>query len=721
MKNLYKLFLILFLANATILHGYCVGTSDDFVNDYMNLQNNLGDNNDLRTNSVKKEVKEALETKKENKENKEKKSKKKEDKSKLETNVTNLDLKSDELQYYPERQEVEATGNAAIIIPNDGTTLRADKLVLNQETGILKGFGNVRLIKDSNVMEGDSITINLHEKNALMDNPTTENMFVTLKSENAQLIAGKDILLENGHAFSKEDRTLAFGTSAFNRYGTAQLAEAKKVFYLKEKYDEQYTIKAKEIIIDSRENNDKITVRNADIYLKNIKVASTGNLHLITNKEQQYVETNMPEIGFIRQLGTYIGPGFVTGAPFGGALKLSPFLNIFEGQVGVGGMARYRNDKNWTEFAISSVDESETILRGEHDFNENWSLQYGMNGYMNEGFLGNRVAGKLAEVVYNKSYKVDDLGLSFRHRISGGIAEDFRRDFSTGRVRWQGQVDKPIWYYGDDINNRYAVFELSSQIGATAYGTGDTFALLRLGPRLRTETDRWIQTLGYYYTATHGETPFYFDRYMYGTNNIYLSEGLKLNKYLSVMWSGSLALARDAWDGKLMQENRFFVMVGPEDVKFTLGYDTVRQRTLFNCFFILGTKNADLEFKKLYVKNPDRLGKTEQKDKKPEKAKLEAKAEIKPSLKDRLFKRKPIQVEPETEEKVLSDDSEFKPVMHTVPKHEIIVPKVKEKKSVPEEKSINERKWNSGPVQLHNEATTPMLTPMTTPLQMQGY
>lgn len=718
MKNFLKILLIILIFGVAFTsEARCeFNSSDDFLNDYMNLQNNLGDNNDLRVNSVKKEVKESTQ-----KTQKEKKEKKKTEKTPLEKGVTNLDLKSDELQYYPERQEVEATGNAAIIIPDDGTTLRADKLILSQETGILKGIGNVRLIKDTNVMEGDSITINLHEKNALMDNPITENMFVTLKSENAQLIAGKDILLENGYAKSKEDRTVAFGTSSFNRYGSAQLAETKRVFYLKEKYDEKYTIKAKEIIIDARENHDAITVRNADIYLKNVKVASTGNLHLITNKEQQFVETNMPEIGFIRQLGTYFGPGFVTGAPFNGALKIAPFMNIYEGQVGFGGMARYRNDRNWTEFAISSVDEAETIMRGEHVLAENWKLQYGMNGYMDEGFLGNRVAGKLAEVVYKKSYTIDDLGLKFQHRFSGGIAEDFRRDWATGRLRWLGQADKPIWYYGDDINNRYAVFELSTQSGATLYGNGDTFALLRFGPRLRTETDRWIQTMGYYYTAIHGESPFYFDQYRYGTNNIYLSEGLKVNKYLSVMWSGSLALERDAWDGKFMQENRFYVMVGPEDVKFTLGYDTVRQRTLFNCFFILGTKNAELEFKKLYLKNPEKLGATEKKEQKPEKAQLEAKAEIKPSLKDRLFRRKSVQVEPEIEEKMLIDESELQPITHTVPKHEIIVPKVKSKDEVPQEKGINERKWNSGPVQLHDEATTPMLTPMTTPLQMHGY
>ena len=698
--------------------------SDDFYDEYSNLRNNLGEDNDLRVDSVKREFNENVKSEPVKKNKSDKKSKKKDSKTSLEKGVGSLDLKSDELQYFPERQEVEAVGNAAIIIPDDGTTLRADKLILNQETGILKGIGNVKLIKDSNVMEGDSITINLREKNALMDNPIVENMYVSMKSENAQLIAGKDVLLENGVAHSKEDRTLSFGTTSFSRYGTAQLADAKRLFYLKERYDEKYTIKAKEIIVDARGSHDEVIVRNADIYLKNVKISSAGNLHLITNKAQQYVETNTPEIGFLKQFGTHFGPGFVTPAPLGGAFKIAPIMNIFEGQVGFGAIGRYRNDKNWTEFAISSADDAKKIIRGEQIINDKWKIQYGINGYMQEGFFGNRVAGKLAEVIYMDSYNVDDLGLSFRHRISAGVAEDFRREFSTGRLRWQGEATKPIWYYGDDINNRYAVFELSTQAGATLYGTGDTFGILRMGPRFRTETDRWIQTLGYFYATTHGDSPFYFDKYRYGTNNIYLAEGLKVNKYLSVMWSGSLAMAKDAWDGKYMQENRFYVMVGPEDVKFTLGYDTVRQRTLFNCFFILGTKNADLEFKKLYLKNPERIGaeKKERKVEKVEKTELSTQAEIKPTLKDRLFKRnKTVQVEPEKEEKIFVDDSELQPVEYYVTKPEVIVPKVKDKKSVLKEKGINDKKWNSGALQLHDEVTTPMLTPMTTPLQMMGY
>ena len=129
-----------------------------------------------------------------------------------------------------------------------------------------------------------------------------------------------------------------------------------------------------------------------------------------------------------------------------------------------------------------------------------------------------------------------------------------------------------------------------------------------------------------------------------------------------------------------------------------------------------------MHFKKLYIKNPSNLGVSQSASKKPEKAQLEAKAEIKPSIKDRLFRRaKPIVVEPEIEEKVLIDEKELQPVVHNVDEHEIIVPKVMEKRVVPVNRSINPERRNTGVFRLHDEITTPMLTPMVAPMQMQGY
>ncbi len=689
MKNIRNKFLTSLLSVFVLSNTvWAADLNDSFLNDFNTIKETFSEGAPRKT-TIKKPPK------------KDKKSDKKE--AEKDPSVTNLDIKSDVLDYYPERQEVEAVGHASITVPEDGSTLRADKLILNQETGILTGYGNVRLIKDSNVMEGDFVKINLNEDNAFLNNAITENIFLKLKAETANL-KGRDIILENGLSKIKQDKVVQIGTSSFSQYGQSQLADAKKVFYLKEKYNEEYTIKAKEIYVDARKENDTVTVKHADVYLKNMKIGSAGTINLITNKQQQYVETNAPELGFIRQIGTYAGPGFATTAPFGGALKVIPFVNIFNGSVGVGGAARYRNDKNMTEFAISSVKDADVIVRGEHEFTKDLKLDYSMNGYIDEWFLGDRLPGKAAELVYHKKYEVPDLGMNIEHRLSGGVVEEYGRRWSTARFRWMGEANRPIWYYGDDVNRRYATLELSTQGMMSVYGTGDTLGLLRIGPRLRTETDRWIQTVGYFYTAQHGDSPMWFDKYRYGTNNAYISEGLKLNKYISVMWSGSFSLNQDAFDDKLMQENRFYVMVGPDDIKFTLGYDTVRQRTLFQCFAVLGTKNANVEFKKMYIKNPENLGKSQAEERKEEKsaARMEAKAEMKPSFTQRLFRKyKAPEIEPEVEntifdtKKPVVDPHEYSVKYEPAP--EVIIPKTVPKKNIlPAVESINPDRKDTG-------------------------
>lgn len=547
---------------------------------------------------------------------------KKKDKKKTETGdediskgVTKINIDSDTIEYFPERKEIEAVGNAVITLPENGSTLSADKLIFNQDTAVLTGHGNVRLTRATQVLDGEFIRINLNEDNALLDKPISENQFFTLRAEVANL-KGKDIFMENGILKMKSDERVAIGTGSFSQFVDPQLREVPKTFYLKEKYNDQYTLKAKEIIIDSTKDHDVIYAKNADLYMKEMKVQSSGLIKLITDKKQQYVETNIPEIGFLKQVGMYVGPGYAFEAPFGGSLKVTPFFGVYKSDPGVGIMGRYRNSRNVTEGAITTSDGAKSVLRGVHEISDNLNFEYSVNGYMSEGFFGDRVPGKLAQLVYNKNYDVEDIGVRFQQRFTAGVVQDLNSDWSTARFRWQAQADKPIWTYADDKRDIYHSLDISTQAFTTLYGNGDTVGIARFGPKFRTETNRWIQTIGYYYAAIHGDSPMYFDKYMYGRSNVYLSEALKLNKYVSAMWSTSISLEKDAWDGKLVQENRFFVYAGPDDMKFMLGYDTVRQRTFFNCSLLIGTKNSQLDFEKLHMKNYDKLGKEDKKNKK---------------------------------------------------------------------------------------------------------
>lgn len=104
-----------------------------------------------------------------------------------------------------------------------------------------------------------------------------------------------------------------------------------------------------------------------------------------------------------------------------------------------------------------------------------------------------------------------------------------------------------------------------------------------------------------------------FDKYVYGKCNLDLVESFRINQYLSVAYRASLALLKDSYNGDLLQENAFLISLGPDYAKFSLGYDTVRQRTLFNYAMLVGGENNDVKFDKLISYNPDKIAKKKEK------------------------------------------------------------------------------------------------------------
>ena len=50
-----------------------------------------------------------------------------------------------------------------------------------------------------------------------------------------------------------------------------------------------------------------------------------------------------------------------------------------------------------------------------------------------------------------------------------------------------------------------------------------------------------------------------------------------------------------------------------------MGYDAFRNNTSFMLSMLVGSKDSEVEFKKTVIKNPQTLGKTDKKKKKPKK------------------------------------------------------------------------------------------------------
>ena len=189
-------------------------------------------------------------------------------------------------------------------------------------------------------------------------------------------------------------------------------------------------------------------------------------------------------------------------------------------------------------------------------------------------------------------------------------------NIGTTRTKYMAEITQPLYRYTDRENLKFLDLALVMQGSAALYGTGDTQFIGRIGPRLHTQYKRWMQDVGFFASAYQDGTPMQmYDIYRYGHANFYLREAFRLNKYLTVAWSGYVNVTNDAPSGNLFQENSFIIAVGPDDLKFNFGYDFIRERTYFGIVVAMDTKGSSIEYQKMEIKHPDRLAK---KDKDPE-------------------------------------------------------------------------------------------------------
>ena len=253
-------------------------------------------------------------------------------------------------------------------------------------------------------------------------------------------------------------------------------------------------------------------------------------------------------------------------------------------------------------------------------------LQYGMNSYMNEWFMGRRRPKYGVSLVYEDSYSSNNFLLKgkrsgFSHRIEGGYFNDldfdrnFERlrgsDLGTTRFRYMAQAQQNFYRKVNKDEQKSFSLDMISQLSAAVYGTGDTQVIGRIGPRIHTQYKRWMQDIGYFASAYEDNTPMpVFDAYRYGKENIYIREYFRLNRFLTLSWFGSMVLSNDSPNGKDFQENAFYVSVGPDDLKFSIGYDFVRQNMYCIVEVMMDGKGARVDYDKLEIKQDKKAKKT---------------------------------------------------------------------------------------------------------------
>lgn len=535
----------------------------------------------------------------------------------------NIILTADYMEYFPDRFEVEAIGNARVLFKAQQTTLSANKIIFNYDRNVIKANENVILTSPGAVTEGDFLKLDLSQPNGWVENPVTKTDDIQLSAKEAFLYSDK-IQEYDGVAKVLRNDILALGGSSFANYLNPERVYRSHESMLSEEAKGVYKIKANKIIIDSKDDHEVITINNADLYLKNYRIAALPSIKIVTNKEHASAETNIPEFGSQSMLGMHIGPAVVLNVPGGSTLKLAPIVTYKDDKFGIGGIARFRNQYNMTEVAYGTS-KDELVIRGRHKLAPGWMLNYSRLTNQNEWFLGYRMPKYSAQITYSRSDYVKDLKLSFSQKFMAGafVDRDTRRkkyDLSDARwrYRWLTQTYKPVFGYENEEGNIGVSAGLVAQTAATVYSTGDTVGLFRVGPAVKTKLGPWRQAFMYFNTASAGESPFAFDRYRYGRSNFVLLENIKVCKYLTVGYLASLAVNSD-YDDKTFQESRIMIGIGPEYAKFVLGYDARRRNAMVNLLMLVGTKDSDIEFKKSELINPDKFGKEKDKHKKKKK------------------------------------------------------------------------------------------------------
>ncbi len=546
----------------------------------------------------------------------EKKQNKSDEKTVKQQEKTEIVLDSDKVFYNEETNEVEAKGNVKITTKPEKSKITADRAVYSRDLNTIKLYGNVKLHKDGATMVGDYLLVDLANDNILIDEPITKYGNLRIKAKEGYAYANK-IEMVNGEIELAEKLDTIVASHGFGSFYDRRIIESHfATDELKKTRADKFKIHSKEIIIKSENDRDVVTFKDAEIFYKNFRVMRASNLDVFTDKSQGYAETNSSEFGSISKFGTYLGLGYVFKTPGSSTLKLVPALvTSSDDGLGVGLIARHQSKRNFLEGGWASNSKN-LVLRGKYKFNKHWRADYGRHAYIPEWLNGSNRPGYLAQVSYHRKWLVKDLRANFEQRISAGLAAEYHEDsdlqkeaFSTMRYRYQAQLNKTFFSFGDKEQDVWLDVGAIGQVSATLYGTGDVNAFAKIGPSIDSRVNRWGSRINLLVGGIHGESPFWFDNYRYGRLSFNIDENIRINRYLAVGYRGTISPLRDNHRDELVTENRFYVLAGPEDIKCAVSYDSIRQRAAFDIYMMLGTNRYKNTYDKLTIQNPHYIGK----------------------------------------------------------------------------------------------------------------
>ena len=532
-----------------------------------------------------------------------------------EENTENIILDCDNMDYDTDNYCLYATGNVNVEFVKQDTVVKADEITYDRMNNTIKAEGNVVIVKNGQNIYGDYIFVDLNEENALIENPITSSSTIELRAKKGY-VYGNKIVQEQGSVDVKDTYPIVLKPSNGAPRVLTRMITPKEQTLQNDMENGLVKLKARELVITQKGDLETIAIKHADIKKGKYTLLKIPAVKIYTNKNHDYAESNILELGSYSNLGSYIGPGFVFELPKGSVLKAMPILN-YDHKFGIGAMGRFTSGTNQTHAAYGTTN-SKILVRGYQILDDNLFLQYAMNDYIDEWFMGRRRPKYGINLAYRKAYTSDsflikDRQSTFKHVLDFGYFQDSPGEhhysklkssgIGTTRLRYMAQVEQNLFRYADIPNQKLFEFNVNGQVLAGVYGTGDVQALARIGPNIHTQYKRWMQDIGYFQSVYNDGTPMpVFDSYRFGKGNLYLKEYFRICKYLTLSWYGSMNITGDSLSDDRFLENTFWITVGPDDIKFNVGYDVIRQSTFFAVEVKTDAKGAHVDYDKLVIK-----------------------------------------------------------------------------------------------------------------------
>lgn len=527
-------------------------------------------------------------------------------------NKNKFEIDADKIMYDEEDGNIYAKGNVKIIAKNKNTTLKADEAVLDKNGETIKLYKNVKVIKNGTEMLGEYLVVDLNEQNILMDAPSMNVFSFNIKAQEGYVIAN-DIQMLNGTIKTTQQTNYNFESKSFRMYDDVSMngkSSLKDYSNMQRSGKQVYKVDAKEVVFISYKDHNSMLIKKANVYYNNHRIMRNSDIEIITDKDKIVTETSSFEFGVLRGFGSYFGYGFANRLPNGQTLRIMPAFTYGDNNIGVGALVRHKSLNNILDVGWSTST-TNAVVRGRYRLSDSLSLSYGRSAYFQEGFMGSRRPGYIAQLEYRKNYVVEDLkDTYFSHGVYGGIFSDYRKQkqedaYATTRFRYMAELRKQFFEWKNKEQDLSMSVSGIAQGAATLYGSGQTTGVVRVGPYLTTKLKFWESNIGYMFGGVHGDSPFIFDKYRYGRSTIIFHEKININDKFALGFRANVSPLKDNYEDKLLTESRFYVMFGPQDLKLVLSYDFVRDTARLEFLFLLGTESSRINFEKMTAKGFD--------------------------------------------------------------------------------------------------------------------